>query len=131
MTAPNRAQRRRAAVSTRKDRVARFRATAGPAGYDTSLLAAGSHRPCDGGAILNWHLTRDALKPSCFVCHVQFSNTLEPAAFLTATSIKMPQAGVAVSAACENCWKKSPETIESAAVDCLRKNLGVSKFAED
>jgi hypothetical protein len=108
----------------RQNRIERFRkATGGSAWLITSLRAAGEHRPCDAIAIANWRQREAATRPTCLACRQAFTAARRPQAFLTATSSRSPQAGVAVAAICE-CWAVlTPEEIEEACAAVLRRNL--------
>jgi hypothetical protein len=109
---------------SRCKRVAQFCQKSGGL-YIISLLGAGKHRPCDGVAIANWHLSETLKRPNCFGCGGYFSRETRPAAFLTATGVSR-QAGVAVCALCPTCWNLPPEQIEAAALSVLRRHLNKS-----
>jgi|SRR6476660_845202 hypothetical protein len=110
---------------TRPERIAQFRgATAGKGGWlVTSLRIVGSHNAADAGAIRNWISTAPSRRPVCFGCANQFSPENKAAAFLTARSSRT-NAGVAVSGICRTCWDTmTPDAVEQAAAEVLRRNL--------
>jgi hypothetical protein len=129
----NRAARRRDLARSRRDRVEAFRERAGGAGYQTSLFAIEECPPRYRAAISNWYLAEPTSKPTCFGCRANFSSTLlRPSAFLTATAIRSPGAGVAVAGICSSCWRdKTAEQIEALALDALHRNLRAGSFADD
>jgi hypothetical protein len=122
----NRATRRATIAKGRRDRVQAFRDQAGAGGFETSLRAVGEHRPQDARAISNWFFAQPTA--TCFCCR---SSVRKPGAFLTVTASRAPGAGIAVSAICLGCWNdKTPEEIERAALELLRRNLGARGFAD-
>jgi hypothetical protein len=125
-------ERRASAARARSNRVAQFRQQSAGGGYETSLRAAGEHRPCDAQAINNWFLSEQSRRPSCFGCRAQFSPTRRPGGFLCATASRAPGAGTAVAGLCSSCWNDRPaDKIERAAVEVMRRQLGARGFAED
>jgi hypothetical protein len=123
--------RRAAAAKARHDRIATFRRKAGGAGFNTSLRAIGEHHPRDGRAIANWFMCEPGSKPTCFGCRASFSPTRRPGGFLTAVSIRVPQAGIAVGGICCECWNdRTPDEIEAAALAVLHRQLGSRGFAD-
>jgi hypothetical protein len=107
---------------TRRERIEQFRRAAGGE-YVTSLMPAGEHRAVDSKAIANWCITQARARPVCFGCGNRFGGHIRPAAFLTAAPTTDRHA-VAVAAMCVLCWfGKSPEQIEVAAIDMLRRQL--------
>jgi hypothetical protein len=128
----NRATRRADLAKGRRDRVAAFAQRAGTGGFETSLCAAGETRPQDGTAVKNWYLSEPLLHPTCFSCRAAFTSGRRPGGFLCAVASRAPNAGVAVSACCQECWDtKSPATIEQAAIDVMHRQLGARGFADD
>jgi hypothetical protein len=126
-------ERRASAAKGRRDRVAAFRQQSGGAGYQTSLFLIGECPPRYRAAVANWYLAEPTTKPSCFGCRANFSASaaLRPSAFLVATSIRSPSAGVAVSGCCSACWtSKSADEIERAALSALHRNLRTGRFAD-
>jgi hypothetical protein len=109
-------------MSSRHERIERFRRTA-DGHYVTSLRAAGEHRAADSSAIANWCMSQATARATCFGCRDRFGGHVKPAAFLTAAPEGNRHA-VAVAAMCQWCWtRKTPEQIETDAVDMLRRQL--------
>lgn len=106
---------------SRKKRVADFCRQSGGL-YDVALRPENDCRPCDSGAITHWRLTEVTRRPICFgPCQRTFSDTVRPAAFLTATANR--NAGVAVCAMCSRCWSLPADQVEAAALSVLRRHL--------
>jgi hypothetical protein len=110
--------------SRRLNRIETFRRASAGGWFDTSLLPAGNPHPRDRPAIRDWYLREPIARPTCFCCSNLFATENRPAAFLTARSSRVPNGGVAVTAACRECWaRKTAGEIETAAAAVLRRNL--------
>jgi hypothetical protein len=124
-------ERRASAAKSRHDRIAAFAERAGAGGFETSLRGVGENRPQDGTAVKNWYLSEPLLHPTCFSCRAAFTSERRPGGFLCAVASRAPNAGVAVSACCQECWNtKSPAALEQAAIDVMYRRLGARGFAD-
>jgi len=111
-------------MSRRLNRIETFRRASAGGWLDTSLCRVGNPHPRDRSAIRDWYLREPIARPTCFGCSNPFGIENRPAAFLTARASRAPNGGVAVTAACRECWaSKTVTEIEAAAAAVLRRNL--------